>query len=94
MWYAFFFLLGWIISTSPTYSFIGYIRGSWEAFSMSRVVGEMLEQTPYFEVRNEYLMKLPVDFRWLLRGVASSQGQVCGAGTTCAAFIPVKKKQE
>jgi hypothetical protein len=86
--------LGWIMPNSPTYSFIGGDRGSWEVISMSQVAGEMLEPTPYFEVRNEYLMKLPVDFRWLLRGVASSQGQVFGTGATCAAFIPVKKKRE
>lgn len=79
---------------SASFSFIGGDRGSWEVVSVERVVGEILEPTPYFEVRNEYLMRLPVDFRWMLRGVASGNGYACGTGATCAAFIPVKKNRE
>lgn len=75
---------------------------------MLPLVGQPLEPAPFFEIRNEYLMKVPVDFCWLLRGVTSKQrfvgdpeklcqmlpqpqlGRPCA---TCAAFIPVKKKQ-
>lgn len=95
--------------TSPSYSFIGGDRGTWEVVSISRVVGVSLEPTPYFEIRNEYLMRLPVDFQWVLRGITSnqryvnnseqacllsSQPQLGRPGATYGAFIPVKKKQE
>jgi hypothetical protein len=96
------------MSISPSYSFIGGDRGSWEVTSMSRVIGEALEPAPFFEIRNEYLIKLPVDFRWVLRGVTSrqrhaddseqtplmaAQAQLGRPGATCAAFIPIKRKE-
>lgn len=70
--------------------------------------GQPLDPAPFFDVRNGYLMKAPVDFRWLLRGVTSSQSfasdsedfcqmlpqpQLGRPSATCAAFIPLKKKQ-
>lgn len=93
---------------SPSYSFIAGDRGSWEVVSVSPVVGETLEPVPFMDVRNEYVMNLPVDFRWLLRGVTGSRRQVDSVRqssvmsaqpqlgrrkATCAALIPVRKKQ-
>ncbi len=89
---------------SPSYSFIAGDRGSWEVVSMDRIVGAALEEAPFLDVRNEYVMKVPVDFRWLLRGVSSSrntpqlQNQELMTPWThfgrdeicCAAFMPVK----
>jgi hypothetical protein len=75
---------------------------------MLPLIGQPLEPAPFFEIRNEYLMRVPVDFRWLLRGVTSHQRfantskescqmlplpQLGRLGATCAAFIPLKKKQ-
>jgi len=97
------------MSISASYSFIAGDRGAWEVTSMSRVIGEALEAAPFFEIRNEYLIRPPVDFRWLLRGVTSSQRyvespgqanlmsaqpQLGRPGATCAAFIPIRKKDE
>lgn len=75
---------------------------------MVPLIGQPLESAPFFEIRNEYLMRVPVDFCWLLRGVTSKHrfagvsGQPCEMlpqpqlgrpCATCAAFIPVKKRQ-
>lgn len=96
------------MTISPSVSFIAGDRGSWEVLSMAAVVGQPLEPAPFFDVRNEYLMRAPVDFRWLLRGVTSRksvgsrcddvfemlpQPQLGRASATCAAFIPLKKKE-
>ncbi len=94
--------------SSPSYSFIAGDRGSWEVVSMRTTIGASLESAPFLDVRNEYVMKLPVDFRWLLRGVSSkskglrpSDGEVMiprpqlgRKGACCAAFMPVKRSRD
>lgn len=94
---------------SPSYSFVAGDCGSWEVVGMAPVVGEMLEQVPYLEIRTGYLTRLPVDSRWLLRGVSSNQRyvnnlengclmsaqpQLGRPEATCAALIPIRKKQQ
>ena len=95
--------------SSPSFSFVAGDRGKWEVVSVSPVVGESLEPVPYLDIRNEYLMNLPVDFRWLLRGVTSNQRYVNNAEqaclmssqpqlgrpeATCAALIPIRKTRK
>lgn len=94
------------MAISPSFSFIAGDRGSWEVLSMLPVIGQSLEPAPFFDIRNEYLMRAPVDIRWLLRGVTSRRSFADAPGNfcemlpqpqlgrpcaTCAAFIPVKK---
>lgn len=92
--------------SSPSFSFVAGDRGRWEVVSVSPVVGETLERVAYLDIRNELLMKVPVDFRWLLRGVSSNQRfmddadqaclmaeqpQIGRPDATCAALIPIRK---
>ncbi|MBC7980166.1 MAG: chlorite dismutase family protein [Armatimonadetes bacterium] len=93
---------------SPSCSFIAGDHGAWEVTSVAPVAGECLEPTPYMDIRNGYVTRLPVDFNWLLRGVTSNQRYVNNAEqaclmtaqpqlgrphATCAALIPVKKNE-
>ncbi|MGJ8633430.1 MAG: chlorite dismutase [Luteolibacter sp.] len=88
---------------SPSYSFVAGDHGSWEILSLSAVVGESLEPVPFLEIRNEYVMQLPVDFHWLLRGVSNKEphrdvedGRIrpFERPASLAALIPVKKNAE
>lgn len=94
---------------SPSFSFVAGDRGKWEVISLSPVIGESLERVPFLDIRNEFLMNLPVDFSWLLRGVTSNQRYVNNAEhaclmaaqpqlgrpeATCAALIPIRKSQQ
>lgn len=95
--------------SSPSFSFIAGDRGRWKVASVSAVIGESLERVPFLDIRNEYVMKMPVDFRWLLRGVTSNQRyvndseQACLMAAqpqlgrpeaTCAALIPIRKTKQ
>ena len=94
---------------SPSFSFVAGDRGRWEVTSVAPVIGETLEWVPFLEIRNEYLMNVPVDFSWLLRGITSTrrytnnvqqvntmaaQPQLGRPEATCAALIPVRKSRE
>lgn len=94
---------------SRSFSFVAGDRGEWQVTSVAPVIGECLEQVAFLDIRNEYLINVPVDFRWLLRGVTSNQRYVnneehaCLASrqpqlgrpdATCAALIPIRKSQQ
>lgn len=67
-----------------------------------------MEATPFLDVRNEYVMQVPVDFRWLLRGISSKVRrsdlaveknsmlplpQLGRERATCACFIAMKRQE-
>lgn len=58
------------------FTFVGGNSGPWSITSIEAVTGSSLEPAARLVMQNASLSELPVDARWLLRGVTSNQRYV------------------